>query len=178
MYLFGGGCHEQQKLTNQFYKYNLSKNLWEEIKHKQKSNPKPNLRAGHSSTFVGKDKTAFLCIIGGFVEDTQLKEHYGRYANDVWVYKFEEDLWCLVTETDTVIEMKQRRMTPRMGHSACCHDSDTIYCFGGSYNGLPYDGFYKLTIKENEDKTWSTDWKKNYKVRALTDCQNWPFSLH
>ena len=159
-YLFGGGCHEQQKLTNQFYKYNLSKNLWEEIKHKQKSNPKPNPRAGHSSTFVGKDKTAFLCIIGGFVEDTQLKEHYGRYANDVWVYKFEEDLWCLVTETDTVIEMKQRRMTPRMGHSACCHDSDTIYCFGGSYNGLPYDEFYKLTIKENEDKTWSTDWKK------------------
>ena len=44
-YLFGGGCHEQQKLTNQFYKYNLSKNLWEEIKHKQKSNPKPNPRA-------------------------------------------------------------------------------------------------------------------------------------
>ena len=69
-------------------------------------------------------------------------------------------LWCLVTETDTVIEMKQSRMTPRMGHSACCHDSDTIYCFGGSYNGLPYDEFYKLTIKENEDKTWSTDWKK------------------
>jgi hypothetical protein len=159
-YLFGGGCYNRKEVTNQFFKYDVAKNSWEEIKSRTKLNPKPPPRAGHSATIVGKDKSAFLCIIGGFVEDKKLEEHYGRYSNDIWVYKIAESTWHLVAESDKVIELKQARLTPRMGHSACSHDNDTIYCFGGSYNGVPYDGFYKLTIKQNDDKSWSNDWKK------------------
>ncbi len=159
-YLFGGGCYDRKEVTNQFFKYDISKLGWEEIKVKNKQNPKPPPRAGHSATIVGKDKSAFLCVIGGFVEDSELETHYGRYANDIWVYKIHESTWHLVSESDKVIEMKIPRLTPRMGHSACSHNNDTIYCFGGSYNGMPYDGFYKLTIKEKDDKSWFTDWKK------------------
>ena len=148
---FGGGCHQSKRVTNDFYLFNSSTNTWSEIA----AVGKPPPRAGHTACMLDE---SLLVIIGGFQKiehedaaaDADEEVTLGTYSNDVWVYDYKgKKTWQCIYENAETIDPKSPYMRPSMGHTSCPFGTDTIYTFGGSYDGVPSNDMYVMLISPN-----------------------------
>lgn len=119
IYIFGGELATAAQFHHyrDFWKFDLSKNTWEEVKHRGNNCPSP--RSGHRC-IVWRH---YMILFGGFYE--ALKET--KWFQDLWVFDFATNTW---------MEMKYSKLAtlpePRSAFSFGIHPStDIAYLYGG-----------------------------------------------
>lgn len=96
MWVFGGKDNDNNKL-NDFWKLDLSSNMWEEVK--PADGYLPLERSGHSCDLYEN----YMIIFGGIYEIT-------KELNDLYLYDFKTNKW--VTVFDEAVSPIKRDMSP------------------------------------------------------------------
>jgi len=153
LYVFGGELATATQFHHyrDFWKFNISKQTWEEIKTK---NNGPSPRSGHRC-IVWRH---YMILYGGFYE--ALKET--KWFNDLWVFDFATNTWT---------EQKYSKLStipePRSAFSFAIHtSSDTAILYGG-FSKLKNPG------KSDETKVHSDCWALHLKPLTQNKVPTW-----
>lgn len=123
IYVFGGltgamRSNETENVLDDFWKFSLVNQRWQEIESEPKSTFRPPRLAGHTLTLVKDNEHEILVLIGGFSPKHGL-------AHLTYAYNLTTLQW-------TVVAAKGSAPIGIFGHSAVFHAlSQSIYVFGG-----------------------------------------------
>lgn len=119
IYIYGGlaGRDNNNYALNDFWKFSLINQRWQEVDEKSDNNPPPPL-AGHTLTLVRDNEHDVIYLVGGFSPQNGLTHLF---------YIFN-----LTTAEWSIMSAKGSPPVGIFGHSAVFHTaSDNIYVFGG-----------------------------------------------
>lgn len=126
-----GGRNEENKATNQMYRFDISNNHWYHLVYNSITKDNdfvPPSRYGHTAVTVDDSS---IYIFGG--------TNGNSYFNDLYILNTETMQWTVATTQGTPPD-------PRAGHSCVLYGGEQMYIFGGGNDEKIFNDLYCLDI--------------------------------
>ena len=148
---------------NDFWKYNITFNTWEELKPHPRYPIRPSPRFGHAAAISTKGSQVVMLVYGGYTWNDEI--------GDLWYYNISGDTWIKVEGEGEFPSRRYRAVMVPVGHSSQLRTGSTdqagralIYGGHGCLKGENYVDATKSKVESNYDRILDIDrqWDTQY----------------
>lgn len=148
---------------NDFWKYNITFNTWEELKPHPRYPIRPSPRFGHAAAISIKGSQVVMLVYGGYTWNDEI--------GDLWYYNISGDTWIKVEGEGEFPSRRYRAVMVPVGHSSQLRTGTTdqagralIYGGHGCLKGENYVDATKSKVESNMDRINNIDrqWDTQY----------------
>ena len=148
---------------NDFWKYNITFNTWEELKPHPRYPIRPSPRFGHAAAISTKGSQVVMLVYGGYTWNDEI--------GDLWYYNISGDTWIKVEGEGEFPSRRYRAVMVPVGHSSQLRTGSTdqagralIYGGHGCLKGENYVDATKSKVESNYDRMLDIDrqWDTQY----------------
>ena len=148
---------------NDFWKYNITFNTWEELKPHPRYPIRPSPRFGHAAAISIKGSQVVMLVYGGYTWNDEI--------GDLWYYNISGDTWIKVEGEGEFPSRRYRAVMVPVGHSSQLRTGSTdqagralIYGGHGCLKGENYVDATKSKVESNIDRILDIDrqWDTQY----------------
>ena len=148
---------------NDFWKYNITFNTWEELKPHPRYPIRPSPRFGHAAAISTKGSQVVMLVYGGYTWNDEI--------GDLWYYNISGDTWIKVEGEGEFPSRRYRAVMVLVGHSSQLRTGSTdqagralIYGGHGCLKGENYVDATKSKVESNYDRILDIDrqWDTQY----------------
>ena len=148
---------------NDFWKYNITLNTWEELKPHPRYPIRPSPRFGHAAAISIKGSQVVMLVYGGYTWNDEI--------GDLWYYNISGDTWIKVEGEGEFPSRRYRAVMVPVGHSSQLRTGSTdqagralIYGGHGCLKGENYVDATKSKVESNYDRILDIDrqWDTQY----------------
>jgi hypothetical protein len=148
---------------NDFWKYNITFNTWEELKPHPRYPIRPSPRFGHAAAISIKGSQVVMLVYGGYTWNDEI--------GDLWYYNISGDTWIKVEGEGEFPSRRYRAVMVPVGHSSQLRTGSTdqagralIYGGHGCLKGENYVDATKSKVESNYDRILDIDrqWDTQY----------------
>lgn len=152
---------------NDFWKYNITFNTWEELKPHPRYPIRPSPRFGHAAAISTKGSQVVMLVYGGYTWNDEI--------GDLWYYNISGDTWIKVEGEGEFPSRRYRAVMVPVGHSSQLRTGSTdqagralIYGGHGCLKGENYVDATKSKVESNYDRILDIDrqWDTQYDMNG------------